>query len=393
MHVLHVISSLDPRGGGPVAALSGLASAQLDAGMTVSVAATYRQEAEQAVANRLRDLGVRMHLIGPTMTPLMWHPRLAATLRHAMDNADVVHIHAMWEEIQHRACRLARQRRMPYIMRPCGMLDPWSLAQSSLKKRVYMRWRLNRNLREASAIHYTTPQERDLAGSLNIPAPAVVEPLGVDLSEFETLPDPDAARAKYPQLADRPVMAFLGRVYPGKGLEHLIPAMAQMTRTDAMLLVVGPDNTGYQQELTAMAEAHGVSDRIIFAGLLNGRDRIEALVDATLFTLPSDHENFGIAVVEALAAGTPAVISEEVAIAGELEEAGVCGVSPREPGALAATLDQWLNDDMMRQEAADRARPFVRSRYNWSQIARNWQQHYERLLDGSTPAAVEAPVP
>lgn len=385
--VVHIVSSLDPKTGGPVAALAGLAHAQHEAGVAVQIISTFRAEDDHAVADRLRDSGMDVTMIGPTRTPLRRHGEIAPVLRESIAACDVVHIHSLWEEIQHRAARIALDLDTPYLITPNGMLAPWSLAQSVLKKRLYMAWRLRNNLDRAAAIHYTTPMERDLAAALRIAAPPLVETLGVNLSEFETLPERGVIRRAYPQVGDRPIIMFLGRLYPGKGLEHLIPALARMQRRDAMLLAVGPDSDGYQRELADLAETHGVADRVIFTGLLSGAARVEALVDATLFALPSDHENFGVAVIEALAAGVPAVISKEVGIRDALERAGVCAVTERDADALAATLDRWLNDDALRNETAQKARPFVWRTYNWAEIARRWIGHYRDLAAGRPPVA------
>src|SRR5207237_6148022 len=100
----------------------------------------------------------------------------------------VVHIHALWEEIQHQAARICRMKKVPYVVTPHGMLDPWSLNQSRLKKKLYLTWRGNRNLRGAAALHFTSATERDNARQLNVNRRAIVEPLGVDLREFESLP-------------------------------------------------------------------------------------------------------------------------------------------------------------------------------------------------------------
>jgi glycosyltransferase involved in cell wall biosynthesis len=387
MRVLHVISGIDPVFGGPVAALVGLAEAQARAGLDVTIASSWGHGQDISHAERLRGAGVRVELIGPAIRRLgTWHPRTGAVLRGLVPRADVVHIHALWEDIQHRAAAVARVQRVPYLFRPCGMLDPWSLSRSRWRKRAYMAWRLRRDLNGAAAIHFTTDPERDLTGPLGLSAPAIVEPNGVDLSEFETAPARGTFRRRHPQLGQGPTLVFLGRIHLKKGLDLLIAAMARLRTPGVTLVIVGPDEGGYQGEVERMVAAGGLTGRVVFTGMLRGREKLEALADADLFVLPSYTENFGVAVVEALAAGTPVVVSDRVNLHPEITAAGVGGVVPLGAAALAAELDRWLGDDALRAAAAARARPFVRERYDWRQIAARWVEHYRRLSAGAVPA-------
>jgi glycosyltransferase involved in cell wall biosynthesis len=318
------------------------------------------------------------------------HPQLAQTVQEAVAQADVCHIHALWENIQHFGARAAERRGVPYIVRPCGMLDPWSLRQSKWKKQLYMAWRLRRNLQRAAALHFTAAAERDLTKPLKLSTPAIVEPNGVDLKEFEQLPPRGTFRSAYPAIGQRPMILFLGRVHPKKGVDLLVKAFSKTTTSDAMLVIAGPDWDGHTAQIRQLVQSLGLTDRVIFTGMLHGRHRIEAMVDADLFCLASHSENFGIAVVEALAAGTPVIISDQVNIYQEIAAAGVGTAVPLDVSAFTSSLDRWLADRSLRQEAASRCRDFVWQNYDWNQIARRWIEHYVRLRSGqrTIPAAV-----
>jgi glycosyltransferase involved in cell wall biosynthesis len=270
---------------------------------------------------------------------------------------------------------------VPYLVTPHGMLDPWSLSQSRWKKRLYLAWRLRSNLRHARAIHFTTRTESDLVAPLRLGPPGFVETLGVDLAEFEQLPSKGAFRQRY-SLGDRPLVLFLGRVHPKKGLDLLIPAFDAARLDDAVLVIAGPDADGYRARVEADIAARLLQGRVVFTGMLRGRDRVEALADADLFVLPSYQENFGIAVVEALAAGTPVLISDQVNIWQDIIEGSVGAVVRTDVNPLAAELRRWMTDATLRREAADRARPFVWQRYDWRQIATRWTGHYARIGAG-----------
>jgi glycosyltransferase involved in cell wall biosynthesis len=387
MNVLHVISTIDPRAGGTTAAMAGMAESQQRAGLNVTVVATHTSDFNRTVADDLEARGVTVHLIGPCHTPLNWHPKIRPVLRSLIGQSDIVHIHAVWEEIQHRAARLAHKLGVPYILSPHGMLDPWCLNQSKLKKQVYMALRLRRDLNNATAMSFTTKTEQELVKPLGLKPPGIVESLGIDLDEFEVLPEPGTFHKRFPQIADRPTLIFLSRIHYKKGLDLLIPALAAMKNSDAMLVVAGPDSEdNYRAKVEAMVQEHGVGDRVIFTGMLYGRERIEAMADAELFVLPSYQENFGVVVIEALACRTPVVISDQVNIHHEITAGEVGEVVQAQVEPLTAALDRWLGDDELRKQVAERARPFVWENYDWKQIGRRWVDHYSHLL-GQAPSA------
>lgn len=380
LRVVHVLSHLAVEAGGPARAIVGLARAQAHQGSKVRVIATWHGERDETIQAELEAGGVGVRQVGPAWGPLKWHRELGRALESEIEHADIVHVHALWEDIQHRAARIAHRRGVPYVMRPCGMLDPWSLSQSAWKKKLMLALRVRGNLDRAAAIHYTCAVERDLAKPLNLKANAVVEPNGVELSEFARLPELGAFRRRWPALQDRPFALFLSRVHPKKGLDLLVPAFARLPLGDSMLVIAGPDTDGYGAEVKELARRLGVADRVLFVGMLKGRERIEALVDATLFVLTSRQENFGVSVVEALAAGTPVLISDQVNIHREITEGGVGGVVPLDVAEIARAMERWMVDAALRSGAQEKAPAFVRENYDWNRIAERWTTRYRDLV-------------
>ncbi|HYE20008.1 MAG TPA: glycosyltransferase [Tepidisphaeraceae bacterium] len=385
MRILHVISGLDPANGGPTVALVGLAEAQARAGLAVSVLATYQNETGFPVAGRLRAAGVAVELIGPATGKLSRHPQLATAVDAAVASADVVHVHALWEDVQHRAMKSAARQRVPYVVTPHGMLSPWSFASGGLAnrlgKRAYLALRLGPNLSRAAALHFTTTAERDLVARLKLNRPTIVEPVGIDLAEFADLPPPAAFRATHPELGNDPIVLFLSRLSPQKGLDVLIPAFAKIApHTRANLVLAGPDRDGYEPTVRALVRAANLEHRVTFTGMLHGQDRIAALTAADLFVLPSHHENFGIVVAEAMAAGTPVIVSREVNAWPDVVEANAGAViPPRDPVALAEGMTAWLHDPERRRTAGTAGRAYALAHYGWDGIARHWVDHYQAL--------------
>ena len=398
MRVVHVTPCLDPCKGGTVTAAMALVQAQLAQHHEVTVVSTFGAGCRpDDAADQLRRHGADVRLIGPVYGPIAWHWQIGRALRHAIRGASIVHIHAVWEEIQHKAARVARRFGVPYVITPHGMLDPWSLRQRSLKKRLYLRLRLRRNLDGAAAIHCTTTTERDGVGALDLhPAATIVEPYSIDFSEFADLPAPGWLRAKFPAIGNRKILLFFSRLHYKKGLELLIPAFAQAKRDDAVLVLAGPVEPAYEQQIDDLILVHGMRDRVFKTGMLRGRDRVAALADADLFVLPSYQENFGIAVVESLAASTPVIISDQVQIHGCVTRGRVGAVVPTQIEPLRDAIVKWLDDDALRADAAARARPFVFEEYEARRSARRWSTHYARIVAAAarrTEAASAAPEP
>jgi glycosyltransferase involved in cell wall biosynthesis len=391
--LLHILPDLDPRSGGTVSAFEGLAIAQVALGWDVSVATTVSANTDRQVIDRLRSGDVRVIEI-QSDGRFRGARQIAAALRQPIAAARLVHVHAVWEEIQHQACSLARAAATPYIVSPHGMLDPWSLSQSKWKKRVYLWLRLQKNLNDAAAIHCTTATERKLLDALNIRAEKFVIPNGIDLREFEVSGERRVASGEvkgegsgegrvselFADLAGRysHTVLFLARLHPKKGLDLLLPAFAAMRDCSAALVLAGPGEDTYAEHLRLECVRLGIADRVVFTGMLNGPERITALRAADLFVLPSYQENFGIAVIESLAAGTPVIISDQVNLEESIRGSGVGEVIPvaREP--LTAAMQRWLQDDDMRQTAAKKAKPFA-AQYAFPSIADQWQAKFQEM--------------
>jgi glycosyltransferase involved in cell wall biosynthesis len=393
MRILHVCSGLDPRAGGPPAVVLGLARAQAAAGAEVGVLSTFQKDVDLSIGEALRAGGVRVEMVGPAISRLLWHPRLKRSMVEAVGRADVVHIHAVWEEAQHRAAAVARRLGVPYLMMPHGMLDPWSLLQSRTRKRLYMGWRLRRDLDHAAALCFTTDSERDLVRPLGLRPPSIVEPLGLDLREFEHLPPERRFRSRFPALAGRPIVLFLSRIHPKKGLDVLVPAFARAQTGDAMLVIAGPDQDGYRATVERMIGQHGLTDRALFTGMLRGIERVEALVDADVFALPSYQENFGIVVAEAMAAGCPVIISDQVNLHDQVTRSGAGAVVSTKVELVAAEITRFLADGASRVEAGRKGRAFALEEYDWAKVAMRWLSHYRALVTGTATPAAGQPMP
>jgi len=389
MRILHVISSLDRRFGGPPVVLAGLALAQARLGAQVIVATTVSPDADRSLAHELREAGIEVSLIGPATGKFQRHPQIKPVLSQLIAVADVVHIHTLWEEIQHQAATISRRMGKPYVFVPHGMLDPWSLSQSRWLKRAYLSLRLRRDLNGAAFLHVLNRDEARLIEPLGLRPPCEVIPNGIDPAQIHPRPATGSFRAKHPQLADAPYALFLSRLHPKKGLDYLADAFAIVAaqRPDVKLVVAGPDD-GAEKEFDQRIAAAKLGDRVLRVGPIYGQDKLAAIVDASLFVLPSRQEGFSVAIVESLACGTPVVISEECHFP-EVRDSGAGIIVPLDARPIADAMRVLLNDTIRRKSASEAAARLGRE-YTWDRIASRTLELYGRpglaiLANSMTP--------
>jgi glycosyltransferase involved in cell wall biosynthesis len=276
-----------------------------------------------------------------------------------------------------------RRHGVPYIVRPHGTLDPYIRKRHRARKYLLEFWFQNRILRGAAALHYTAEDEQRLAAPYAHNPRGFVVPNGIDLDEFSDLPPKGAFRARHPEIGGRPIILFLGRLNFKKGLDLLAPAFGRVLNAgqDAHLVIAGGDEGMAEDTRRRLAEA-GALERTTFTGLIAGEERLAALADASVFALPSYSENFGIAVVEAMACGLPVVISDQVNIWREVAAADAGLVSGCDARAVADNLVSVLSDPARAEAMGRNGRALARDRYSWDGIAPSLEKAYEDVLAG-----------
>jgi glycosyltransferase involved in cell wall biosynthesis len=266
---------------------------------------------------------------------------------------DVVHIHALFSFASVVAAVCAKHRGVPYIVRPLGTLNRWGMhKRRPWLKRLSFCFIESWILKEAAGVQYTSEQEALEARQLAVDHGPVIVPNPVDLPA--SIRKRGGFRAAYPHLADGAVLLlFLSRLDPKKGLDLLLAAFARVRgkHSDATLVIAGDGDPTFIAALKQDSERLGLAADILWTGFLQGEEKLAAFADAHVFVLPSYSENFGVAVVEAMAAGLPVVVSDQVGIHREISasRAGlVVRCSERE---LADALDRMITDPTLRTEA------------------------------------------
>jgi glycosyltransferase involved in cell wall biosynthesis len=294
---------------------------------------------------------------------------------------DLVHIHAVFSHACVAAANSCRKRRTPYLVRPLGTLDPWSLKQKPIRKRLFWHLGVKQMLMGAAAVHYTSAEERrSVENELGL-SKGVVVPNGIDLS-FVTCPR-EPFCSYQPALGDAPYILALSRIHPKKGFELLIESLAllkgQGRFSDWRLVFAGDGDPEYVDQLKNLAQRKGLGSSALFVGWLEGDSKYAALRGASLLAMPSYQENFGISLIEAMACGVPVLVSPHVNLAPDIEKANAGWVTALKEETIAAALADALSDERERRRRGECGRELAQ-RFDVTEVAADLITLYESLI-------------
>jgi len=389
MKILHVIGWLAPRYGGPPKACLEMARAEARLGHEVSIYTTNvdgSTEMNVPTDSPVIEDGVEVRYF-PVQPPRFWafSLPLAKALRQTVREYDLLHIHSLYLFHSAAAGHYCREYDVPYLLRPHGTLDPFIFERHRLRKTVVELAFERKNIKRAAAMHFTTEEEKRLAEPYTFGTPGIVVPLGLDLGEYEDLPASGEFKSRYPETGGKKVILFFGRINFKKGLNILARAysMVARSRDDVHLVIAGPDNEGYGEEVRGWLNDTGILERVTFTGMLLGLDKLAVMRDAEMFVLPSYSENFGISVVEAMACGVPVVISDKVNIWREVEMSGAGKITPCDAERFAKTMMELLDEPGEAKRMGENGKALVEERFQWSTVAIALEAAYRSIL--STP--------
>jgi glycosyltransferase involved in cell wall biosynthesis len=344
--ILHVTNSMNPAYGGLSTALGALVPALNALGHSSEIVSL-----DSPAAGFLGALPFPVHALGPVRPGYGYSARLKPWLAAQRARFHAVIVHGLWQHhgrSVHQAC--AAPGGPPYFVFPHGMLDPWFKREHPLRHvRKWCYWWVAERalLRGAAAVLFTCEEERRLARQ-SFPGSSYRERVvafGTTAPPYRPAKQCAAFFALHPGLADRPFWLFLGRLHPKKGVDLLIDAYARLSARGSpvpRLVLAGPcADPSYLQRLQARAAATCPPGAVLWPGMLAGDAKWGALRAAEVFVLPSHQENFGLAVVEALACGTPVLISDQVNIWRELAADGAGLVEPDTADGTARLLARW----------------------------------------------------
>lgn len=391
LKILHVIPSVAPRYGGPSQAIYTMCRALQSHGTEVLIATT------NADGSNVLPVVLGEKIIyqdAPTIffarqwsEALKYSRPLAQWLERNINNFDLAHIHAVFSHACVAAARACKKNVVPYLVRPLGTLDPWSLKQKSARKRLFWYLGVKQMLNRAAAIHYTSDEEKRLAETELGLSGGVVIPNGLDLSfiHHQTRRQTEPFDTPRSEIGHDPYVLALSRIHPKKGFELLIESFASLKNSGLFgswrLVFAGDGDAGYVDQLKALARRRGLNGDALFVGWLEGDRKYAALKEASLLAMPSYQENFGISLIEAMACGVPVLVSPHVNLAPEIEKAGAGWVAALGEDKLTGALAEALSNEQERWRRGNNGRELA-SNYGAAKVATQLIDLYRGLTLG-----------
>jgi glycosyltransferase involved in cell wall biosynthesis len=391
MKTLQIIPSISLIYGGPSQMVLGLAPALAKAGVEVTILTT-----DSNGDNGQKPLDVPLNIpikqdgyevIYFRCAPFRRYKFSLDLLKFLKNNAqyfDIAHIHALFSPISSAAAIVCRQQNLPYILRPLGTLDPSDLRKKEQLKHLYVALLERRNLAGASGIHFTSEQEAKISSRFGVSTKDLVIPLGVIPPENNT----ENIRNKFGIDNDKPVILFMSRIDPKKGLELLIPALQKLSiqGLDFHFVLAGtnPQDPIYEQKIKSEIENSQLKSHTTITGFVTGEAKISLLQTADLFVLPSYYENFGIAVAEAMVAGTPVVISDQVHIYQQVLDSESGWVGTTDVESIVRLLTTALSNLQECQRRGLNAQKYALQHFSWDAITQQVIQAYREIVVENT---------
>ena len=385
LKILHVVPTYLPavRYGGPIYTVHGLCRALVERGHDVHVHTTNVDGpgVSDVPTDRAVEVeGVAVHYFATGFGRRLYRsPTMCRALKMTGASFDIIHLHSVFLWPTMAAGRIARQRRIPYIVTPRGMLVADLIARKSRTvKRAWINLFERRNIEHAAAVHFTSQIEADAMRSMGLESRmSAIIPNGLDAADVPAMPSADdlAWVGKLPQ----PFVLYLGRINWKKGLDRLIAAMARVERMD--LVVAGYDDDQYRETLLSLADRQGITHRIQFIGAVTGTRKWALLRQARMLVLPSYSENFGMVVLEAMAVGCPVVVTTEVGLAPVVKASGAGLVVTGDPGELATAIALIDEHEDARTKMGDAGRRTATDQFSWATVAVEMETLYKSCID------------
>jgi glycosyltransferase involved in cell wall biosynthesis len=381
MKVLHIAASLDPERGGPTKVVTELTCALKKKGVDVSIFAP---------TNNIKSMrteilnGITVKIFPTDLLSKVWpfhSPLFTAAIKKAIADFDLIHIHEIWHHPEYICHKYAKQFKKPYLITVHGVLDSFCLNYKAGKKKIYSALIQKKILREAAALHAVAEEEVKYIAEYVDNKNIFYVPNGLNVTDFENLPDKSELGNLYSQLKNKKVILFLGRIHPKKGLDILARAFSKVIqkRDDVCLLIVGPDNENHQRQIIKILDSENVLDKVVFTGTLSGAEKLAAFSGADIFVLPSRSEGFSMSVLEAMSCGLPVVITKECHFP-EVEKIHAGRIIDGNVDKLSDVLIELLDNPELCRRMGKAGRQLIKDKYTWDKVADNMIGHYEEIL-------------
>ena len=389
MKVLHVIPSIAHVRGGPSQSTIEMVRALRSQGVDAEIATTNDNGPdllEVPLRQRIEYEQVPVWFFSrfsPSIKSLRefaFSSQLTSWLWQHITDYELLQVHAIFSYASTVAMAIARLRNLPYVVQPHGLLCNWSLQQAARKKQIYLTLTEYANLNRSQALIFTAQQEQQEVSKLGLMSPSLILPHGLDLPS----PIPDA-RHRLRQLLkvpeDEPVILFMSRLHPKKGLNYLISALGKLRARRFTFVLAGSGSPDYEAEVNNLLVSAGIDERTYRSGFVEGEMKDLLMQGADLFALTSYSENFGVAVLEAMAVGLPVVVTPGVALASVVEQYQLGYVPDLDVSAITSAIQNYLDHPQAAKQMGNYARQVILEHYTWERIATQMINGYTSILN------------
>lgn len=372
VRAVHIVPAISEEASGPSYSVVRLSEALVAQGQEVTLAALdWAPLPSPRPFLKTFPLGLGPRRLGRSPAMKRW---LAETARAG--GLDLIHNHGLWMMPNIYPGWVAGRQGVPLVVSPRGTLSEWAMQSGSSIKRVFWPWVQKPALASTTCFHATAESEYKNIRRMGFRQPVAIIPNGIDIPDL-------VPKTLNESRNESRTLLFLGRVHPIKGLDMLLPVWraVQGRFLEWRLRIVGPDNRGYLAEMQRLAsELH--LERVEFSGALRGEQKWQAYQEADLFVLPTYSENFGMAVAEALAAGTPAIVTRGAPWAG-LEQQGAGWWIDIGVDSLVACLEDALSHSPESlAEIGQNGRRWMEAEFSWARVGQRMVETYRWILDG-----------
>lgn len=364
MHVVHVVDTIATSAGGTARATLDLTTAlsqicDIDCSIVTCKCETGELDYDHTIKVFKLSTSRLLH-IGKDTWDILSHI-------HKSHPIDLIHINGIWSPLLHFAITYSTKARIPYIVSPHGMLEPWSLQQKNLKKKVAWNLYQKRDLEQAAAVHVTAQSELNSVLRL-LPLNTILVPNGLNIPQLEE----HSSRKKN--------VLFLSRIHPKKGLPLLLESWATLRPHEWTLQIVGPGDKSYIESIKKLIQTLNLSGQVEVHPEADSNTKYEFYRNASLFVLPTHSENFGLVVAEAMAIELPVITTSGTPWT-TLDSIGAGWCIDLSQSNLTKCLSEALATPQEQlQVMGKRGREHIKSNFAWEHVARQMLSEYRKIL-------------
>ena len=381
MRILHVVATVHKSGGGTSEVIPRLAMEQCKLGHYVAIAAL-KSDISDAMSLAI-SAGVTYegcsNILIKSLRSIGFSLEFRRKIFPLVKRADVVHLHGLWMYPPWCAGWSAQKLHKPYVMMPHGFLEPERLKISKWKKLIVGKCIEKPLLKKANAIVATSQSEVNGIRSYGVSNPVYIMPIGLDTSDIDKGERNEGLLSRLGCDLTKKHLLYFSRITPIKGLDLLAEAWGKIQHDGWQLLIVGPDDRGYANEVQKIFSGQIANGSVVIHDGVFGRDKFDLLNSVDAFVLPTRSENWSIAVAEALAARLP-VVCTKGAPWSCINDVGAGFWVDVSSAAISEGLKNIISvGDSQRHIMGANGRRWVEAHLNWRDIARNMVSYYNRI--------------